>query len=135
MDYQQVLDLTVKFILVPIIPLLGVYLTLYIQRQIDKIKLQTEITQVDHYLDKAEKLIIASVAAIQQTYVDELKKDNAFTKEHQKEAFNLAKQRILMLLKDEGVKAIEDVYGDYLNYIENRIESIIKENKKEKDHG
>ena len=131
MDYQQVLDLTVKFILVPIIPLLGVYLTLYIQRQIDKIKLQTEIAQVDNYLDKAEKLIIASVAAIQQTYVDELKKDNAFTKEHQKQAFQLAKQRILMLLKDEGIKAIEEVYGDYLNYIETRIENIIYDDKKD----
>lgn len=137
MDYQQLLDLIVKFVLVPIIPLLGIYLTVFIQEQIDKIKiqadgikLQTEIIQIDYYLDKAEKLIVASVSAVQQTFVDELKKEDSFTRERQSEAFNLAKQRILMLLKDEGIQAIEEVYGDYLNYIENRIENIIEENKK-----
>lgn len=137
MDYQQVLDLIIKFILVPIIPLLGIYITLFIQKQIGKIKLQadnielqTEIIQMDFYLDIAEKLIITSVSAIQQIFVDELKKGDIFTEEKQKQAFNLAKQRILMLLKDEGIKALNAVYGDYINYIETRIENLIKEKKK-----
>ena len=129
MDYQQILDLIIKLILVPIIPLVGTYLTLFIRKQINKIKLQTDIEQLKYYLDNAEKLIIASVAAIQQTYVDKLKEEGSFTADRHDVALNLAKNRINLLMREEGIKAIEQVYGDYLNYIETKIEQIISEKK------
>ena len=132
MDYQQIIDLVVKSILIPIIPLVGIYFTLFIQKQINKIRLQTEIEELHYYLDLAENLIISSVAAIQQTYVDKLKQEGFFTIECQKEAFDLAKNRINLLMKEEGVKAIEKAHGDYLNYIETKIEQIINEKKTER---
>ena len=129
MDYQVLLDNLVKFVILPIIPLLGVYGTLYLQKQIDKIKMQTNSERVSHYIDKAERLIVASVSATQQVFVDNLKKEGLFTPERQREAFVQAKSRVMVLLHEESVKAIEDIYGDYNAWIDMKLEEVINARK------
>ena len=133
MDYQEILDLLIKTVLVPIIPLFSAYLVLYIKKQIKKLEEQIDNEIITNSLVRVESLIISSVTAIQQSYVDTLKKEGNFTEERQTKAFNMAKNRILTLLKDEYIDIIQKVYGDYVSYVEIKIEQIVSESKDNKD--
>lgn len=139
MEYQEILDLLIKTVLMPIIPLLGAYLIKFIENQTKKLKEETKKIEeqtnneiVNNSLDRVESLIISSVTAIQQSFVDTLKKEGNFTEERQVEAFNMAKNRVLTLLKDEYIDIIQKVYGDYVSYVEIKIEQIVSESKEDK---
>ena len=69
------------------------------------------------------------VLATTQTYVEALKKDNAFTKEAQKEAFNLTFNAVMAVLTDDAKKYLAEVYGDLTAYITNKIEAEVSLNK------
>lgn len=68
---------------------------------------------------------MSSVQTITQTYVESLKKENAFTEEAQKEAFN----KCLTLIKDqltpELTEYIKNNFGDMETYLKTQIESMI----------
>lgn len=129
LNYEQLLDMAVKFILLPIIPLVGAYLTFFLQKQIAKLKQQTENERVNYYIDKAEEVIYTSVAVIKQTMVDNLKENNVFDEVAQKEAFERAKSRVLVLLHEESINILNDVYGDYLFWIESKIDEAVGNSK------
>lgn len=109
-------------VLVPLIPLIGGYLTLYFRQRL-------KIMQESFYKDELEKLITTAIGAVEQTYVRELKKENAFTKEAQHEAFVKAYEEITYQITERAEKILKKAYGDYLMYIQNRIEAVIEERK------
>ena len=74
---QQILE-------VCIIPLLGLATTYFIKWVNAKnveIKEKTKNDKIDKYLDVLERTISSCVLATTQTYVENLKKENAFTEE------------------------------------------------------
>jgi hypothetical protein len=58
-----------------------------------------------------------------------LKKENAFTAEAQKEAFNQTFNAIMAVLTDEAKEYLTTIYGDLTTYIANKIEAEVKINK------
>ena len=64
-----------------------------------------------------------------QTYVEALKKDNAFTAEAQKEAFNQTFNAVMAVLTDDAKEYLTTVYGDLNAYITTKIEAEVKLNK------
>ena len=83
-------------------------------------------TQVKRWATDLTSIIMNSVLTITQTYVDNLKKDNAFTKEAQKEAFNQCLTLVQNQLTPELRKYIEDNFGDIQVYLKTQIEAMIK---------
>lgn len=71
------------------------------------------------------QIIMTSVTTITQTYVDSLKKEGAFTKEAQEEAFNKCLTLIKSQLTPELKQYIEDNFGDMEAYLKAQIESLI----------
>jgi hypothetical protein len=72
------------------------------------------------------KTISDCVVATNQTYVDALKKDNAFTIEAQKEAFKKTYNAVMMVLTDEAKECLTQIYGDLTIYITTKIEAEVK---------
>lgn len=64
-----------------------------------------------------------------QTFVDEMKKQGAFTKESAKEAFIRTRDLAEKMIDEEGRKVIEQTYNDYDAYIKSTIEELVKYNK------
>ena len=58
-----------------------------------------------------------------------LKKDNAFTAEAQKEAFNLTYNAVMAILTDEAKEYLAEIYGDVAAYITNKIEAEVNISK------
>lgn len=115
-----------------IIPLLGVltaYLVKYIQVKAEEIKTITDNELTKKYVDMLAKTISDCVIATNQTYVDNMKKENAFDAEAQRHAFQVTYAAVLNLLTDEAKVYLEAFYGDLNGYITNKIEAEVNWNK------
>lgn len=93
------------------------------------IKEKTKQEVLNKHIDRAGKVVEDIVKAISQTTVDTLKKQGAFTKEKQREAFNEAKSKVLEVLTKESKEALQEAYGDINIWIDTQIESTVKRNK------
>ena len=76
-------------------------------------------------LEIAENVVSQAVATVSQTYVDGLKKDGIFDTDAQKEAFEMSKDKIYMLLTTDTLQTIQDNYGNVEEWINTKIEETI----------
>lgn len=136
MNWNEVMELIIKLIIVPIIPLLAVYLKSLIQikiakakREIEAIENETVSKQLDKQLDLAQKTLESCVTETTETYVSELKKLDKFDKNAQIIALNKSKEKFLDIISEATKEALEQVYGDYLKWIDTSIEKILESKK------
>ena len=126
------LTLLYQILEVCVIPLLGI-LTAYVVKFINakSLEIQNKVDNdtADKYIAMLDDTICACVIATTQTYVETLKKENAFTKEAQKEAFNLTYNAVMSVLTNEAKSYLTEIYGDLTAYITNKIEAEVSLNK------
>ena len=126
------LPLLYEILQVCIIPLLGV-LTAYIVKFINvkSLEIQSNVSNdlADKYIAMVADTVAACVVATNQTYVESLKKQNAFTVEAQKEAFNLTYNAVMAILTDDAKEYLAEIYGDVAAYITNKIEAEVNISK------
>ena len=126
------LPLLYQILEVCIIPLLGIltaYFVKWVNAKSAEIQHNVDNDIADKYIAMLDDTICACVIATTQTYVEALKKDNAFTKEAQKEAFDLTFNAVMSVLTDEAKKYLSAAYGDLTAYITNKIEAEVSLNK------
>ena len=114
------------------IPIIVKYLTSYLNAL--KQKKQSEIEQKDK--EAFDKSVVEAIGLVQkvvdkvsQTYVDSLKQKGEFTKESQKESFELAISDAKELISSETQALIASVYSDFDKWLEVQIESYIRSQK------
>ena len=73
--------------------------------------------------------ITTCVIATNQTSVDSLKSQNAFDQEAQKQALQMTLNSVLTILSDDAKIYLQELYGDFTQYILNRIESEVRTTK------
>lgn len=126
------LPLLYQILEVCIIPLLGI-LTAYFVKfiNIKSVEIQNKVDNdnADKYISMVADTISACVIATNQTYVEALKKQNAFTAEAQKEAFQLTYNAVMAILTDDAKKYLAEIYGDVAAYITNKIEAEVNISK------
>lgn len=126
------LPLLYQLLEVCIIPLLGIltaYVVKFINTKSAEIQAKVENDTADKYIAMLDDTICACVIATTQTYVEALKKGNAFTKEAQVEAFNLTFNAVMGVLTDEAKEYLTAIYGDLTAYITTKIEAEVQLNK------
>lgn len=126
------LPLLYQILEVCIIPLLGIataYFIKWVNAKSLEIQNKVDSDTADKYIAMLDDTICACVIATTQTYVEALKKDNAFTKEAQAEAFNLTFNAVMAVLTDEAKEYLTELYGDLTAYITNKIEAEVQLNK------
>ncbi len=129
---MNVLNLLTEIFEVCIIPLLGVltaYLVSYIRAKSEDLVNKTENELADKYIQMLAETISDCVIATNQTYVENLKKDNLFTAEAQKEAFAKTYEAVINILTDEAKDYLTEVYGDLTTYITMKIEAEVNLSK------
>ena len=126
------LPLLYQILEVCVIPLLGIltaYIIKYINAKSSEIQNQVNNDTADKYIAMLADTITACVMATNQTYVEALKKENAFTKEAQQEAFNLTYNAVMAVLTEDAKRYLTEVYGDLTTYITNKIEAEVNISK------
>lgn len=115
-----------------IIPLLGVltaYLVSFIKVKSAELSTKVNNDLTEKYIMMLTQTITDCVIATNQTYVEALKKENAFTKEAQKEAFNKTYDAVMLVLTDDAKEYLTAAYGDLTAYITMKIESEVNNSK------
>lgn len=112
-------------ILILIITTLSSYIVTYINKKKKALQLEMDDMLAIKYTDMIEKTIIDCVNATNQTYVEALKKDNAFTKEAQAEAFNRTLNSVMKILSDDCLEYLTTITTDVNAYIYNKIEAEV----------
>jgi hypothetical protein len=115
-----------------VIPLLGVataFLINFIKIKSKEAQDRIDNATADKYIGMLADTITACVIATNQTYVEALKKENAFTKEAQIEAFDLTFDAVMAVLTDDAKKYLTSIYGDLTIYITKCIEAEVNNNK------
>lgn len=111
-----------------VVPLLGVlvaYLVNYIKTKSTELTEKSKSETMDKYINMLAKTIEDCVVATNQTYVSSLKKDNLFTAEAQKEAFQKTYDAVMNVLTDDAKEYLSEAYGDLNTYITQKIEAEV----------
>lgn len=111
------------------IPVATAYLVSFLKKKSAQAQSQIENDTAKHYLDEITNAVTTAVSATSQTYVDALKKDNAFTKEAQLEALNKAKDTALSILSPAAAQFVSEVYGDLNSFLVAKIEEAVRVQK------
>ena len=115
-----------------IIPLLGVltaYFIKFVNAKSAEIGTKVENETQKKYLEMLNSTITDCVIATTQTYVDSLKKQDAFDAEAQKVAFTMTYESVVKLLTDEATEYLNEAVGDLQLYITQKIEAEVNLNK------
>lgn len=114
---------------------LGIGIVSWLSERLIKLinaKIQNE--KFARYLTAATTAVTDAVKAVQQEYVDGLKKAGKFDEEAAKEALMRAKVKVLEALSVETRKYITENIGDINKWIETTIHSVLHD-MKEKANG
>lgn len=118
MNWKDILITIIGIILTAVITWLGnkasAFLTAHI-KDAKALKYMSDITQI----------ILNGVKATYQSYVEGLKGTDAWTKDAQKKALNMALDTITSQLSDELLKYIAENYGDVERWLIGKIESSL----------
>ena len=126
------LELLQQIFEVCIIPLLAVltgFIVAFIKKKTVEIQETTDNELYKKYIGMLRDTVVSCVIATNQTYVEALKNQNAFTKEAQEQAFKMCYDAIMNILTDEAKSYLTNVIGDLEEYITKLIEAQVKLNK------
>ena len=126
MIWNEVLNVVLKAILIPLLPLLGLWINTWINTRIEGLKAKNEREYFNYHLDKVDELIETCVTEVEGIYVDLLEKENLFDKEAQLKALNMAKDKVLAQLTIQAKEVLEKTYVDYELFIQSKIEEIVE---------
>lgn len=129
MEWLALLYQILEVCIIPLLGILTAYIVKYINMKSAEIQVQVDNDTADKYIAMLSDTITACVIATNQTYVEALKKENAFTAEAQKEAFQLTYNAVMAVLTDEAKDYLTEIYGDLTAYITNKIEAEVNISK------
>lgn len=124
----NVLTVLVISVILPLISVIGGYLTNWLSSKIGNEKAKNLVS-------KAQEIVVSAVQAVFQAYVDSLKKEGSFDKKNQLIALNKAKDIALNQMTNEVRQCIIRNYGDLDVWLNTKIEATIdtlKNNAKQK---
>lgn len=129
MDWLKMLYEILEVCIIPLLGILTVYAVKFIKIKSNEITKKTDNEIANKYIDLLSTTISDCVIATNQTYVEVLKKDNAFTAEAQKEAFKLTYDAVMGVLSEDAKTYLTSIYGDLTAYITTKIEAEVNLNK------
>lgn len=129
MDWQPIIQQVLELCVVPLLGLAIGYLVKFLEAKRDEANASTDNETLNKYNSMLLDTVITCLKATNQTYVNSLKEEGAFTAEAQKEAFDKTKAAVLEILADDAKDFLGQAYGDLDTKINNLIEAQVAENK------
>lgn len=125
-DFMPVL---VQIVLIPLLTALTGIIVKWINTKANELSANTDNIYLRQAIGMLNDSISTAVVAVNQTYVEELKKENAFTPEAQKEAFEKVYQTAMNSLTEQAKTYLNTYIGDIEQYVKDRIEQEVVINK------
>jgi FlaG/FlaF family flagellin (archaellin) len=131
MDWTIYLNDIMQVCVIPLLGVLTAFVVVWIKGKTKEIQVKTDNEFLQSCLAVLETTVINAVLATNQTYVEALKKENAFTPEAQEQAFKKTYDAVLASLTEDTKKGLATITTDLTAYITEMIEAKVNERKKE----
>lgn len=129
MTFKEFIQQLMYLVITGILPFVTVYFANFVKSIIQKNKDNIESEQVQNLIDYAGEAISVAVMTVSQTYVDTMKHQGKFDAEAQAIAKQMAIDKAKELTSREMKSAIESVYTNFDAYLDNYIETVVRESK------
>lgn len=129
--YQELIIQILETVLIPLLAVLTGFAVKWLNAKAEQIKVRTANDEFDKYVDMLKETITDCVIATNQTYVDSLKKNGAFTKEAQQIAFEQTYKAVMDILSEDAKEYLQIALGDLDKYVIQLIETNVKVEKAE----
>ena len=129
MEWMVILQQIFELCIIPFLGIVTMYIINYIKVKTAELQTTNSNEILVKYLNMLSTTVIECVIATNQTYVDSLKGQNAFTEEAQKIAFNKTYDAVIAILSDDAKEYLTNIYGDLSTFIMNMIEAEVARNK------
>lgn len=129
MTFKEFIQQLMYLVITGILPFVTVYFANFVKSIIQKNKDNIESEQVQNLIDYAGEAISVAVMTVSQTYVDTMKRQGKFDAEAQAIAKQMAIDKAKELISREMKSAIELVYTNFDAYLDNYIETVVRESK------
>ena len=129
MEWLPILYQIIEVCIVPLLGVLTAYFVKFINLKSAEFQAKVENDTADKYIAMLADTITTCVVATNQTYVEALKKDNAFTKEAQQQALQQTLGAVMAVLSEDAKEYLASIYGDLTAYITTRIEAEVNVSK------
>lgn len=129
MTFKEFIQQLMYLVITGILPFVTVYFANYVKAIIQKNSEKVENEQIQSLINYAGEAISVAVMTVSQTYVDTMKTQGKFDKEAQAIAKQMAIDKAKELISKEMKSAIETVYSNFDAYLDNYIETIVRESK------
>lgn len=127
---MEVLQNVLYAVITAAVPVITTYLCRWLASLYESNKTKVKNEKAQAVLGQVTDVIVAAVETTTSTYVKQLKADNLFNEDAQKEAFNKTFETVKKQLTEESTKIITEIYGDVEIYLTNKIEQLVEELKK-----
>ncbi len=127
---MEVLQNVLYAVITAAVPVITTFLCRWLASLYESNKTKVKNEKSQAVLRQVADMIIAAVETTTSTYVKQLKADNLFDTDAQKEAFNKTFEAVQKQLTEESTKIITETYGDVEIYLTNKIEQFVEELKK-----
>lgn len=129
MDFNEVLTVIFKVVIIPVLPVAVAYLVVYLRAKKEELTNSMNNQVVASVLSEAGDAVLQAVEYVSQTYVDSLKAQGKFDVEAQKEAFEKAKEAAVTILTQESLELLTSITGDVETWLNTKIEQTVREKK------
>ena len=129
MEWNEIISTLLYAIITGAVGVLTTFATLWIKQKMGIAKDNAKTEEGKKYLGMLEETIVNCVLTTNQTYVSNLKKDNVFDAEAQKNAFKMTYDSVMSMLSADAMKFLNETYNDVPKLIESMIEAQVNKNK------
>lgn len=112
-------------VIIAAVPTVTVYLCSFLSKKKEEIRQSMTSETQKRLLDEAMEAVTTAVIKTNQTYVDTLKNNGAFSIENQKTAFEKSLQTAIEIMSQETKDFISAVYGDLEKWLSAKIEATV----------
>ena len=127
---SEVLQNVLYAVITAAVPVITAFVCRWLVSLCESNKTKVKNEKVQAILGQVTDVVVAAVETTTNTYVKQLKADNLFDADAQKEAFNKTFEAVKKQLTEESTKIIAETYGDVEAYLTNKIEQFVEELKK-----
>ncbi|MGG6313986.1 hypothetical protein [Paenibacillus macerans] len=124
------MELVFTLFAIPVLGLLSRSFITYIKRKIADVEQRIGNDAVNQLLALAENAIESAVTAVNQTFVENMKKQGTFDSSAMAESFRMAKDKALAIIGEQAKDGLKLALGDIEAWLEARIEYYVNRGKK-----
>ena len=124
---KELLEIIMQAVIIPTIVAVGGFVVTYLNAKAKEIQKRVENEDVRKYVEIASDTVVATVEAVYQTYVEELKHRGEFDDEAKRRAFQMAKEHVMRTLNTKTKEALALLYYDINLWLDTKIEQAVFE--------